>query len=99
MFALLAAAGDTGAAVMPWGVGAIADRVASGATEISPLFGAVLSPDQLGLRAGILVATLCPLAMAALLAAIRRMLPSQVSPTKKAPARNALPHDEYSLPS
>jgi fucose permease len=99
MFALLAAAGDTGAAVMPWGVGAIADRVASGATEISPLFGAVLSPDQLGLRAGLLVATLCPLAMAALLAAIRRMLPSQVSPTKKAPARNALPHDEYSLPS
>jgi fucose permease len=72
MFALLAAAGDAGAAVMPWAVGVIADRVSSGAAGLSPLAGANLSPDQIGLRAGLLAATFSPLAMAAILATFLR---------------------------
>jgi fucose permease len=72
MFALLAAAGDTGAALMPWGVGVIADRAAVDATWLTKLFGAGLSPDQLGLRAGLLVATICPLVMVLALVALRR---------------------------
>ncbi len=56
MFALLAAAGDSGAAVMPWVVGVIAD--------------AASSPEQ-GLRAGLLVATASPIVMLAVVAWLR----------------------------
>ena len=71
MFALLAAAGDTGAALMPWGLGLVADQVAAHPIPLAALFGAGLSPDQLGLRAGLLVAMLCPLAMALVLWRLR----------------------------
>ncbi|MEN9936583.1 MAG: hypothetical protein RLZZ387_3162 [Chloroflexota bacterium] len=70
MFALLAAAGDTGAAVMPWGVGLIADTEAAQGW-LAALFGGSLTPEQLGLRAGLLVSALCPLALAGLLAGLR----------------------------
>ncbi len=64
MFALLAAAGDTGAALMPWTVGIVADGAATGMPWLGPLLGGDLSPEQLGLRAGLLLTTLCPLVMA-----------------------------------
>lgn len=67
MFALLAAAGDTGAALMPWLVGVIADAAPTFGGTLTAWFG-TLTREQLGLRAGLLVATVCPLAMAALLA-------------------------------
>lgn len=62
MFAMMAAAGDTGAAFMPWAVGLIADS--SGLTWLKPLLGEALTPEQLGLRAGLLLTTICPLIMA-----------------------------------
>ncbi|HLL89822.1 MAG TPA: hypothetical protein VK324_10995 [Tepidisphaeraceae bacterium] len=64
MFALLAAAaaGDSGAAVMPWAVGLIADR----AVALPAISG-----DTPGLRWGLLAATVCPVLMAAVLAWLR----------------------------
>ena len=61
MFAMLAAFGDIGAAVIPWGVGAITDCVAAWTAQ-APWPG--FTPDQLGLRAGLLFGTLAPLALA-----------------------------------
>ncbi len=75
MFALLAATGDIGAAVMPWGVGIIADRASVDLPWLGGLLGPGLSPDQLGLRAGLLVATVAPLVMAVTLIAFRRTRP------------------------
>ena len=80
MFALMAAAGDSGAALMPWAVGVIADggaRSAAALAWLAPLLGGasdggVLSPEQVGLRAGLLVAAACPLAMAAVLGLLAR---------------------------
>ncbi|MDR1060971.1 MAG: MFS transporter [Clostridiales bacterium] len=57
MFALLAAAGDIGAAAGPWAVGA--------ATDFSmglAMSGGALSAEQLGLRAGLLLGAAFPLA-------------------------------------
>ena len=73
MFAMLSAAGDTGAALMPWAVGVIADRAAVDLPSLTGLLGAGLSPDEFGLRAGLLIATLAPLMMAVSLAAFRRV--------------------------
>lgn len=71
LFALLAAFGDTGAGVGPWLVGAVADAVAAaertGATVWQRFLPGGLSPEQLGLRAGLLVAGLCPLLLTLLL--------------------------------
>ena len=66
MFALLAAAGDGGAALAPWGVGLMADDPRA-FRWLLPVFGDGLSNEQLGLRAGLLVTALCPLALAAVL--------------------------------
>ena len=64
MFALLAAAGDGGGAVMPWLVGVIADQGgALGATWAGNIFGSGASLQSLGLRMALLVAALCPLLM------------------------------------
>lgn len=98
MFALLAAAGDTGAAVMPWAVGAIADRVARSAPEAYSLFGTALSPDQIGLRAGLLVVTLCPVVMAVMLAAMRGASLSHRAPPRMAEAPSASSAEDPSLP-
>ena len=64
-----------GAAVMPWGVGIIADRASVDLPWLGGLLGPGLSPDQLGLRAGLLVATVAPLVMAVTLIAFRRTRP------------------------
>lgn len=67
MFALLAAAGDAGAALMPWGVGVIADAVAH-----APGWGlAGLSPEQFGLRAALLISAACPFAMLLVVRSLR----------------------------
>lgn len=64
MFALLAAAGDGGAAVMPWLVGVIADHgPALGTAGMGAFFGPAASAQSLGLRLALLVSALCPLMM------------------------------------
>lgn len=67
MFALLAALGDTGAGVMPWAVGLIADAAPESMAWMAALFGPEVAPDQLGLRAGLLIAGLCPVVMVGVL--------------------------------
>jgi len=74
MFALLAAAGDTGAALMPWGVGVIADRATTDIPWLTKLLGVGLSTDQFGLRAGLLVAAVGPLVIALTLVVLRRII-------------------------
>ncbi len=69
MFAMMAAGGDTGAALMPWGVGVIADD--GGLSWLKPLFGLGLTPEQLGLRTGLLLTAICPLILAAILGLLR----------------------------
>lgn len=71
MFALLAAAGDAGGGLAPWGVGVIADHAAGVAPWLSPLFSGNQTAEQLGLRAGLLAAMVYPLIMALLLAWMR----------------------------
>lgn len=56
MFALLAAAGDAGAGVMPWAAGWVADSVAKAAW-------AAAAPEAFGLRTAVLVTAICPLLM------------------------------------
>ena len=64
MFALLAAAGDGGAALMPWLVGVIADQ---GHAIWTTWIGSLLGPDPglqaFGLKAAYLATALCPLLM------------------------------------
>ncbi len=68
LFALLAAAGDGGGALMPWGVGVIADAVA----HLPGIALGDLTPEQIGLRAALLVSAICPAALLPVLAALRR---------------------------
>jgi fucose permease len=79
LFALLAAFGDTGAGVGPWLVGAVADAVAAmqraGSTLWAQFLPTGLAPAQTGLRVGLLVVGLCPLALAVLFAAMRKPRP------------------------
>ncbi|MDX2081076.1 MAG: MFS transporter [Terrimicrobiaceae bacterium] len=56
MFALLAAAGDAGAGIMPWAAGLVADGVARSGWATD-------SPEALGLRMAVLVTAACPLLM------------------------------------
>ncbi len=79
MFAFLSAAGDSGAALMPWGVGLIADRAHGLPGWLVRLFGQNLSPGQLGLRAGLLVAAICPLLLSLLLHQLGRVKPERQS--------------------
>lgn len=72
MFALLAAAGDTGAALMPWTVGWIADQAVGSMAWSAWIFGPDIAPDQLGLRTGLLIAALCPLLMIPVLRFLRK---------------------------
>jgi len=73
MFAMLAAAGDTGAGFMPWGVGAIADWAPAHVAWLGAVLGRGLPPDQLGLRAGLLATAVCPVMMALLVAVYARL--------------------------
>lgn len=64
LFAILAAAGDGGAALMPWLVGVIADHSSLlGRTGIATVLGPDLTPQALGLKAAFLVTAVCPLLM------------------------------------
>lgn len=73
LFALLAAAGDSGAALMPWLVGVIADH-ASGwnAQWLESFFGPSFGAQSLGLRVGLLATALCPLLMLPLVRRLTR---------------------------
>jgi fucose permease len=71
MFALMAAAGDTGAAFMPWAVGLVADGAFGDLTALRSFFGSGLSPEQIGLRTGLLATLTCPLLMALTLTDLR----------------------------
>jgi fucose permease len=72
MFAFLAAAGDTGAALMPWTVGLIADQASGSMDWLRWIFGPEVARDQLGLRAGLLIAALCPFLMIGVLCLLLR---------------------------
>jgi fucose permease len=78
MFALLAAAGDSGSAVMPWLVGLIADHVSTATPAwTSALFGAGLVPQALGLKAGYLFTALWPFLLVPVILALREKLASR----------------------
>jgi len=73
LFALLAAAGDSGAAFMPWLVGVIADQAAGwNASWLPSIFGPHSDAQSLGLRVGLLVTALCPLLMIPLVRRLTR---------------------------
>lgn len=67
MFAMMAASGDTGAAVGPWIVGAVADLSTRLQVVFTHICGRELTPEQLGLRTGLLLATVYPVLMIVLL--------------------------------
>lgn len=61
VFAMMAAGGDMGAAIVPQLVGSITDAVAANPTMTSLASSFALSPDQLGMKIGMLVGMLFPL--------------------------------------
>lgn len=64
LFAILAAAGDAGAAFMPWLVGVIADHSSFlGRTWIGGILGPELNPQAFGLKTAFLVTAICPFLM------------------------------------
>lgn len=82
MFALLAAGGDTGASVGPWMSGVVADLL-PGLVNNLP---AGIAPEEIGLRAGMLLGAIFPLAMFACM----RWIMAQQQP-KAAPMPEAKP--------
>jgi fucose permease len=74
MFALLAAFGDAGAGLMPWFMGVVADQVAAVPGWLQGYGTHPLTPEQLGLRTGLLVTALCPVALGLLLLRLRRKM-------------------------
>jgi fucose permease len=69
LFALLAAGGDAGAALGPWLVGVVADALPSW-TVLEPLL-AQMTSRELGLRGGMMYATIYPVLMVVCLAIMR----------------------------
>jgi MFS family permease len=61
VFAMMAAGGDMGAAIVPQLVGSVTDAVAANPTMMSLANSLALSPDQLGMKIGMLVGMLFPL--------------------------------------
>lgn len=72
MFAFMAASGDSGAAVAPWLLGALADRIGDAPAWLLAIYGSELTSEQIGLRAGLLLSTVFPLALLGLLYWLRR---------------------------
>jgi fucose permease len=68
LFALLAAAGHTGAGFMPWMVGIAADQVRTAPAWLA----GDLTPEQIGLRVGVALAAVPAIAMLGVLAAWTR---------------------------
>ena len=77
-YALMAAGGDFGASVAPQGLGIVADKVAASqqAIALGEQFG--LSPEQIGIKVGMLTAAVFPLLGIGMLLYLKRFL------TKKA---------------
>lgn len=78
MYALMAAGGDLGAALIPQGVGVVADLFV-----LSPAFAAFadalgMQPEQLGMRAGLLIAALFPLGCALVVWRLSNIRPATV---------------------
>ena len=69
MFAVLAAAGTFGCALAPWLVGLVAEAISASATTPGLLarVGLTIAPEPFGLRMGLLVAVVCPVALLLLL--------------------------------
>lgn len=73
LFAILAAAGDGGSALMPWLVGVIADHSpVFRATWIGAILGPELDPQAFGLKAAFLATAICPLMMVPVIVALGR---------------------------
>ena len=72
MYALMAAGGDLGAALIPQGVGVVADLflLSPAARSLADTLG--MQPEQLGMRAGLLLASLFPLGCALVVLRLRR---------------------------
>lgn len=73
MFAVLAAAGNVGCAVVPWMVGWVADRAGgwSWAVTMWNMISDGMTPVQMGLRTGLLLATASPIILIGLLRLFR----------------------------
>jgi len=61
VFAMMAAGGDMGAALIPQLVGSVTDAVSKNPSLVSFAEKLSLAPDQLGLKIGMLLGMLCPL--------------------------------------
>lgn len=73
MFGILAICGDLGCSIGPWLAGKISDQVKTSGRTLSLWTNRNLDPEQLGLRSGLLVAVIFPLAIAVSLLIFRRM--------------------------
>ena len=71
-YALMAAGGDFGASVAPQMMGMIVDAIASSSRGIDLASSLSLTPDQLGMKIGVLCATLFPIAGLILLLFIKK---------------------------
>ena len=71
-YALMAAGGDFGSSVAPQALGAVVDAVAGSEWAVSLGAALSLSPEQVGMKAGMLMAALFPLIGVALLLYMRR---------------------------
>lgn len=69
-YALMAAGGDMGASFGPQLLGAVADRVSAGGAEMAASLG--MTPDQLGLKAAMLLTAIFPLLGAGVVLMIMR---------------------------
>ena len=72
MFALMAAGGDLGASVAPQLVGIITDAAARNHEWFS-FMGSSLMPEQIGMKTGLLAASLFPMASVAVLIVLRKI--------------------------
>lgn len=71
-YALMAAGGDLGASVAPQGMGIVVDAVSASGWAADFATRAGLSPEQLGIKAGMLTATVFPLIGVAVLLYLKR---------------------------
>ena len=71
-YALMAAGGDLGASVAPQGMGIVVDAVSASGWAADLAARAGLSPEQLGIKAGMLTATVFPLTGVAVLLYLKR---------------------------
>ena len=77
VFAMMAAGGDLGASVGPQLVGAIADAAVASPALVHFAERMAMTPDQFGMKLGLLVGGLFPLVGIGIYAAVRRMQKKQ----------------------